>query len=608
MLTSIDRLFACAAPVPESFLDIFRIRGQNPLAHFWKPAITSSMCESLIIPDDLETCQRQLAELLEAHRRLQEVYEELLATCTSMQDSQEKLEQEKETLEQTIKELMNRLYGRRSERMKFSPDQLTLDFAEAEPIEVVPDVSEEEAFAESREKNKKRPRRRKKNGGGRFPDHFERRTERIEPKLPDGVRAEDCELIGVDVVEILEFDRPRLWVRRLEYPKYKIPSQPERQVVQAPRQANLISGGSFGFGIAAEVLYNKFGLHIPLYRQQDPFAQLGWTPSRSTLSQIIANSVELMRPLALLETQRILASGVVNTDDTPVTLLTPGEDQGSRQARFWIYRSRQPGGLYDAFAFTDSRSRAGPDEFLKDFQGTICGDCYSGYVNIEKLTDGRIVFSACNAHARRYVFNARQQHPALSSQILAIYRALYDIEERGSRLDPTARLLLRRRESVPLMKDLEALLQGPSAQGLLPKSKLATALAYIRNNWESLKRFLSDGRLPIDNNDAERDLRRIAVGRKNWLFVGSRNGGERTAVILTVVASAHRHDLDVWAYLRDVLQRLAEGEDNLEVLLPDVWKASHPEHVRTFREEERKYRADQRHDRAAQRRLQAVNC
>lgn len=264
--------------------------------------------------------------------------------------------------------------------------------------------------------------------------------------------------------------------------------------------------------------------------------------------------------------------------------------------------------MYDAFAFTDSRSRAGPDEFLKDFQGTICGDCYSGYVNIEKLTDGRIVFSACNAHARRYVFNARQQHPELSSQILAIYRALYDIEERGSRLDPTARLLLRRRESVPLMKDLEALLQGPSAQGLLPKSKLATALAYIRNNWESLKRFLSDGRLPIDNNDAERDLRRIAVGRKNWLFVGSRNGGERTAVILTVVASAHRHDLDVWAYLRDVLQRLAEGEDNLEVLLPDVWKASHPEHVRTFREEERKYRADQRHDRAAQRRLQAVNC
>jgi hypothetical protein len=311
--------------------------------------------------------------------------------------------------------------------------------------------------------------------------------------------------------------------------------------------------------------------------------------------------------LAVLETQRILASGVVNTDDTPVTLLTPGEAQGSRQARFWIYRSRQVGALYDAFAFTDNRSRAGPDEFLQDFHGTLCGDCYSGYVNIEDVTNGRIVFSACNAHARRYVFNAREQHPGLSSQILALYRALYDIEERGSRLDAVARLLLRRRESVPLMRQMELLLDSPAARGLLPKSKLGTALGYLRNNWDALTRFLSDGRLPIDNNDAERDLRRIAVGRKNWLFVGSREGGDRAAVILTVLASAHRHDLDVWAYLRDVLEQLAKGANDLEPLLPDVWKAAHPQHVRTFREEERSHRADDRRYRAAMRRIEAAH-
>ncbi len=556
------------------------------------------MSETLPIPDDLETCQQQLRELLQ-------VYEELLATCSSMQDSQQKWEQQKETLEQTIKELTSRLYGRRSERVKCSPDQLPLDFGDAEPVVVVPDVSEDEAFVEE-QKKKRRRRRRKKNGDGRFPDHFERRTERIEPELPDGVSQEDCELIGVDVVEILELERPRLWVRRLEYPKYKIPSQPQLKVVQAAREANLIPGGSFGFGMAAEVLFNKFALHVPLYRQQDPFAQLGWTPSRSTLSQIVVNSAELLRPLTMLQVERILASGVVNTDDTPVTLLTPGNDKGSRQARFWIYRSSQLGALYDAFAFTDNRSRAGPDDFLKDFQGTICGDCYSGYVNIEQVTGGRIAFSACNAHARRYVFNAREQDPELSSKILAAYRALYDIEERGSRLDPTARLLLRRRESVPLMKRLELLLESSAAQKLLPKSKLAVAVGYLRNNWEALKRFLSDGRLPIDNNDAERNLRRIAVGRKNWMFVGSRDGGARTAVILTVIASAHRHDLDVWAYLRDILKRLAEGETDLEALLPDVWKASHPEHVRTFREEERKCRADDRRYRAASRRIEAT--
>jgi transposase len=564
------------------------------------------MSDTILIPDELETCQQQLRQVSEAHRRLQEIYAELLDTCTSMQDSQQKLEQEKDELEEQIKELMNRLYGRRSERhMESSPDQLLLDFAEGEPIEVVPDSTEDEAIVENHNRKKKRGRR-KKNHGSRFPAHLERRTERIEANLPEGIRPEDCELIGVDVVEILEFERPQLWVRRLEYPKYKIPAEPERKIVQAEREVNLISGGSFGFGLAAEVLFNKFGLHLPLYRQQDPFAQLGWAPSRSTLSQILIHSADLMRPLAMLERRLILASGVVNTDDTPVTLLTPREGKGSRKARFWIYRSRQAGALYDAFAFTDNRSRAGPDEFLKDFQGTICGDCYSGYVNIEEVTHGRIAFSACNSHARRYVFNAREQQPELSSQILAIYRRLYDIEERGSRMDAVSRLLLRRRESVPLMGRLKSLLESPLAQGLLPKSKLGKATGYLRNNWEALQRFLSDGRLPIDNNDAERDLRRIAVGRKNWLFVGSREGGERASVILTVIASAHRHDLDVWAYLRDILERLARGESDLGQLLPDVWKAAHPQHVRTFREEEREVRAEARRYRAAKRRLEAL--
>ena len=563
------------------------------------------MSETLIIPDDLETCQQLLRELWEAHRRLQQVHAELLATCTSMQDSQEQLQQEKATLEETIKSLMHRLYGRRSERLPSSPDQLPLDFGDGEPIEVVPDVSADEAIVEEYQQ-KRRRRRRKKPLSGRFPDHLPRRTERIEPELPAGVQREDCEEIGVDVVEILDFDRPNLWVRRLEYPKYKIPSQPQLKIVQGEREANLIPGGSFGFGLAAEILFNKFGLHLPLYRQQDPLAQLGWVPSRSTLSQIIANAAELLRPLYLLETQRILASVVVNTDDTPVTLLTPGQGPGSRQARFWIYRSNQVGACYDAFAFTDDRTRAGPDEFLKDFQGTICGDCYSGYVNIEDVTGGRIVFSACNAHARRYVHNAREQQPQLSSQVLALYRALYDIEERGSRLDDVARLLLRRRESVPLMRQLETLLDGPLARGLLPKSKLGTAIGYLRNHWDALTRFLSDGRLPIDNNEAERALRRIAVGRKNWLFVGCHEGGERSAVILTVIASAHRHDLDVWAYLRDILERLAKGETALEQLLPDVWKAAHPQQVRTFREEEREQRGENRRYQAAKRRLEAL--
>ena len=562
------------------------------------------MLESLDVPDDLAACQQLVRELFEANRRLQKIHEELLATCTSVQDTQLKLEQEKEELEQTIKELMHRLYGRRSERQIASPDQLPLDFGEGEPVAVIPDVTDDESFVAEHEEKKKR--RKKKKRGGQFPDHLERRVERIEPVLPEGVRPEDCELIGIDVVEVLDFDRPRLWVRRIEYPKYKIPSRPELKIQQSPREASLIPGGSFSFGIAAEVLFNKFALHLPLYRQQDPFAQLGWAPNRSTLCQIVINSTELLRPLAGLEIERILAASVIHTDDTEVTLLTPGEGKGSRKARFWIYRSNESGAKYDGFAFTNSRARAGPDEFLKSFRGTICGDCYSGYVNIEEVTGGRIAFSACNTHARRYVFNAREQHVELSSEIVALYRMLYDVEERGRRLDPVERLHMRRRESVPLMKRIEFLIHSPAALKLLPKSKLGQAIGYLRNNWDALKRFLSDAYLPIDNNQAEHALRRIAAGRKNWLFVGSENGGERAAVILTVIASAHRHDLDVWAYLRDVLERLAKGEQNLEELLPDVWKASHPEHVRNFRDEERQHRADDRRYRNAKRRIERV--
>ena len=560
------------------------------------------MMELHDLPDDLATCQQMLRELLAAHERLQQVYEELLATCTSMQDERAKVEQEKEELEATIKELMNRLYGRRSERQKFSPDQLSLDFGEGDVVEVVPDVTEDEEFVAEQDNKKKRRRRRRKGSKG-FPAHLERRSQRIEPDLPEGIRREDCEEIGVDVVEILEFDRPRLWVRRLEYPKYKIPSRPELNIVQGEREPSLISGGSYGFGIGAEVLFNKFSQHVPLYRQQDPFSGLGWSPSRSSLCQIVSNSAELLRPLAMLETERVLSMFVLNTDDTELTLLTPGVGAGSRKARLWIYRSHEPQAPYSVFSFTNSRARAGPDDFLREFSGTICGDCYSGYVNIEDVTGGRISFSACNAHARRYVRNAREQCPEVSSEIVALYHMLYSIEERASRLDPVERLLLRRRESVPLMKRMEVVINSPAALTLLPKSKLGQAVNYMRNNWSALTRFLSDGRLPIDNNDAERELRRVAVGRKNWMFVGSEEGGERTAIILTVVASAYRHDLDVWAYLRDVLERLATGEDDVEALLPDVWKAAHPEHVREFRGEERQQRADERRYRWAQERI-----
>ncbi len=306
--------------------------------------------EELILPQDIETCHVLLCELHSAYTRLHQIYQALLDTCQTITQDREKLEQEKEKLERTVKELSRRLYGRKSERQTHDPNQRWLDFGEDTPVLVEPDPEEDRKIIEEHEEKKKRRRkkRRRKNGTeGRFPEHLERRTERIEPQLPDGVSPDDCQLIGIDVVEILDLEPPKLFVRRLEYPKYRLPEQAEAPAItQAPRQSSLISGGSFGFGLIAEILRHKFALHVPLYREQDVLAALGWTPSRSTLCRMAATAADLMIPLVDRMIEQVLGGSIVYTDDTTVTLLTPGEGKGSRTSRIWIYVGTEPGRCY----------------------------------------------------------------------------------------------------------------------------------------------------------------------------------------------------------------------------------------------------------------------
>ena len=422
------------------------------------------MSESLPIPDNLEACQQELRETRQAYAQLQRQHQELLDTCASIQDAQQKLLQENEEQQLTIQQLLHQLYGRRSERHKDARGQQHLDFGADETAELAGDVAgltpDEEIVVQYIRRRKQRAEQPRSE---QLPEHLPRRTERIEPPLPEGVKREDCQEIGIDIVEILRFKRPELWVRRLEYPKYKLPEASASPILQAPREVALIEGGRFGIDLATEMVFGKFVLHVPLYRQQDALAQLGWSPSRSTLCQIVATAGDLIVPLAEQLRLRVLASAVIASDDTPVTLLTPGIDKGSRQARFWIYRGihETP---YNVFAFTDSRAREGPDRFLETFRGILLGDCYSGYVNIEKVTGGRIEFSACLAHGRRKVFLLREQCPALSSPILALLGELYEIEDRGRLLSDAQRLALRQQESVPVMARLWAVLDSAAAQ------------------------------------------------------------------------------------------------------------------------------------------------
>jgi len=315
--------------------------------------------------------------------------------------------------------------------------------------------------------------------------------------------------------------------------------------------------------------------------------------------------------------QVLLAGGMLGTDDTPVTLLLPqdvpppGEDAKSQRihevlsrakekgdtsvaARMWAYRGMTV--PLNVFDFTVSRHRDGPADFLQDFSGKLMADCYSGYAAIELRSWGRIERGACAAHARRKVFEVRESHPLESSFVLAKFQQLYDVEERAKTMSDDERLKLREAEARPIWASLGKWLAGDAAAKVLPKCRFGQALNYIRRHWQPLQLYLSDARMPIDNNDVEQLMKQVAIGRKNWLFIGSVAAGERAADFLTLVSSAVRNDLDVWAYVKDVLDRLLSGSSDYESLRPDIWKQSHPEAVRTYRVQERRDRADRKHN------------
>jgi hypothetical protein len=268
----------------------------------------------------------------------------------------------------------------------------------------------------------------------------------------------------------------------------------------------------------------------------------------------------------------------------------------------WAYRSvTVPLCVFD---FTVSRHRDGPDLMLEDFHGKLMADCYSGYQGIELRSCGQIQRGACVTHARRKVFYAREAYPLESSIVLAKFQQLYDIETRAKTYSAEERLAVRQNEAQPVWSSLGQWLRSEAARRVLPKSKFGEALAYLGNHWDPLQLYLTDGRMPIDNNDVEQLMKQIALGRKNWMFVGSVAAGERAADFLTLVSSALRNDLDVWAYIKDVLDQLLAGSTDYPSLRPDVWKQSHPESIRQYRTEERRYRAERKEFRRARRRLE----
>jgi hypothetical protein len=271
----------------------------------------------------------------------------------------------------------------------------------------------------------------------------------------------------------------------------------------------------------------------------------------------------------------------------------------------WGYSSFDSSAPYDIFDFRVSRHRDGPDEILGGYQGHVMADCYSGNMSVVLAPGSKMTRMACWAHARRKVYEHQETDPQVSALPLALMNQLYDIERRATQKSDQERGELRDKESRRILDRLEEYLEGPVAKSVLPASKIGGAFNYIRNHWEALNVFVNDGALPIDNNQVERLMKRIAVGRKNWLFIGSLRAGVRNASLMSLVASALRQDLDVAMYLESVISHMLRGTAKLEELLPDRWKAAHPEAVREYRAQERRDKADTAVMQAARRRVRA---
>lgn len=277
---------------------------------------------------------------------------------------------------------------------------------------------------------------------------------------------------------------------------------------------------------------------------------------------------ELVQPLVGLMADRVRRSRVIHTDETSVPVQAPGTGR-CRKGRIWAYIG-DPANPYIVYHYTPDRNRAGPSNWLADYQGYLQADAYGGYDGI--YHQGGVTEVACWAHARRKFFDAKSTDGKRSAQMLALVGELYDVERRAKDLDESARLELRQRECAPVLDRIQAWLDD-EGRVVLPRSPMAGAIGYTLNQWDALCVYATQGFLAIDNNAAERALKRVAIGRKNWLFAGNDRAGQTAATLYSLIASAERHGIDPQRYLTSVLAKITStpaGE--LEQFLPDVWK------------------------------------
>ena len=514
------------------------------------------------LPSDVRTLQAMIRELLDALKKEQ---------------------REREGVQQRLDLLLRKLYGPKAER--FDPNQPWL-LPELAP-NATPQAEEPPTEQALNEEIPASHNQKKRNGGRKkLPENLERI--RIEHTLSEAQRLcpccnEMCSKFGEEISEQLDYKPASLFVRQHVRFKYSC-RKCHDHVTTAPVPIAVINKGLPGPGLLAHIAACKYADHLPLHRLERILSRHGIELSRQTMCDWMAHVASMLHPLVDLMATLVRQSKAMHTDATKMPYLDPEVKGRSLSGQMWTYIGDRDH-AFDVFTFCPDHSAAGIDAFLKDHnsRGYLNADAHNVYDHLFKT--GTILELGCWTHARRKFFDAKDSDAARSAVAMAHIRQLYAIEAEASdlivaqTLDDIAadevRLRLRQEKSVPVLAALRNWLDAEQPR-VLPKSLIGLAIAYTLKNWNALVRYTTDGFLDIDNNIAERALRQIAVGRKNWLFAGSATGAESAATLFSIASSCHRHRIDVFAYLHDILQRLAHDPnappEQLRAWLPEHWK------------------------------------
>jgi transposase len=601
--------------------------------------------------EELASLRAALEPILQSQQALRRDYEALVEATRALTQERDALRQRVAELEAMNRRLVDMLWGRRSERRGDSPDQQHLDFGEA-PAE--PPGAEEQVIIAAQEradeerdqellkqiKARRETRRAKQQEQGRedFPPTIERRERVLD--LPEDEK-EGLKLIGVKVSERLRFEKPHVYVEVLKRPQYALPGKPEEGVRSMPPPLSIVESCKYDFSVIAAVLAMKYAFHVPTYREQDWFAQCGWFPSRSTVNDLINYGVATVEPLYRQMWSLLLSQPILLGDDTHLRVLLRGavDDEqlaklenrrrsraaialgatgppGSATSYAWLYTGLDGMAPFNVFHWSLTHENCVIDEHLAGYRGVFVGDACGANARLEQRSGGRIVHSSCNAHARREFVKAESNDPVLASQALSFYRQLYEVEERGKPLDNPARGELRQHDSLPIWNRMRLWLDSEPVRRALPQSAIGGAIGYLRNHWLALMVYLSDPRIPIDNDQSERAIRPLTVGRVNWLFLAHPDAAPGRMRMFSIVSSAHRHHLIIADYLEEVLYKLADAQQNhpsdLELgsaymldLLPDRWAQAHPQAICQNRVEEREIVSDAKRSKRAKKRVAA---